>query len=561
MMTSCVREEKRTSSRLSGQGELREQLEAERSARLVLERALRESEGRYRHLVDVCPDAILIHRDERFLSVNPAGLKMFGAAGSSDLVGRSVHDVVHPNYRPMVRGRIRSVTVHHHRADIVYQQLLRLDGSVFDAEAISTLVEYEGRPAVQTILRDVSDEHDARRELEKAQAMLLAALEHAPVGIVIVDAPDGRIRLVNSAWRSMCLGLTDQREGVCAGAPFPDWVLEDEAGHMLTGDQLPIMRALKEGSTTRNLPFTLKQQDGRQRWVMVTAAPIRDATGAIVAAVAIIPDLSDYKKAEQEREQLETQLMHSQKMEALGNMAGSVAHDFNNLMTVILGQTELLLIPNPGENRPPLREDVTNVLELIQEVCQKATSMTGDLLQFSRKRVVAREIIDVDETLGTLKPMLDRMVGREIAIRDSLSAAGTKLKANAGQVEQVIMNLVINARDALPAKEGWIEIETRVVELGEEHVRQHVGSRAGRHILMAIRDNGHGMDEQTQRHIFEPFFTTKPSGVGTGLGLSTVYGIVSDAGGHITLDSRPGEGTKFSIYWPVFTAESPDPSS
>jgi PAS domain S-box-containing protein len=398
------------------------QLRVEQAARLALERALRESEERYRHLVEVCPDAILIHRNERFIFVNPAGRRMFGAAALSDLVGRSIHDVIHPDYRPMVRRRVRAVMLHRRRAEIVYQQLLRLDGSVFDAEAVSTCVEHEGLPAVQTILRDVSEEHDARRELQ-------------------------------------------------------------------------------------------------------------------------------------------SQLMHAQKMEALGNMAGSVAHDFNNLMAAILGHTEMLLIPNPGDERPPLREDVASILELIQEVCRKATSMTGDLMQFSRKRVVTREIIDVDEIIGTLKPMLDRLVGRQIEIRSFLSASGPKLQANAGQVEQVIMNLVINARDALPPERGWIEIETQAVELDQVHVRRHVGSRPGPHVRIVVRDNGHGMDEETQRHVFEPFFTTKPSGVGTGLGLSTVYGIVRDAGGHITLTSTPGEGTTFSIYWPAITAEPPSPSN
>lgn len=391
---------------------LGELLEAERAARISLEHALHESEERYRHLVDVCPDAIIIHRHERFVFVNPAGLKMFGATGPADLIGRSIQDVIHPDYHQMVRKRVRSVVLHHRMADIAYEQLLRLDGTVFDAEAISTPVDYEGEPAVQTILRDVSEVHETRRELE-------------------------------------------------------------------------------------------------------------------------------------------SELFHAQKMEALGNMAGSVAHDFNNLMAAILGHTEMLLMPEPGQETPPLRDDVANVLELIRDVCRKATSMTGDLMQFSRKRIVAREIVDIDDIIRTLEPMLDRLLGADIEIRSSLDAGELKLEANTGQVEQVIMNLVMNARDALTPEGGAIEIETRGVELDADHAQRHIGSRRGPHILMVVHDNGHGMDEYTRHHVFEPFFTTKPTGVGTGLGLSTVYGIVRDAGGHITLSSRPGEGTSFRVYWPV----------
>ncbi len=521
---------------------------------MEFERLLTETDERYRRLVEACHDAIVISRHERILFVNPSATAMFGARSPSELVGRPIAEVVHPEYRHLVRRRVKRVATRQCQAERIYERLLRIDGAEFDAEVISIPVDYRGQPAVQTIIRDTSEEHHARRELERAQAILLGALENAPVGITVVDAPEGRIRLANPAWRSMCTGKPLDAIMEASFARYPDWVYLDEQGRRVTGDQLPLIQALESGLTTRNQPFTLLQANGQQRWVMVTAAPIRDASGEIVAAVSIVPDLTDYRTAEGKQKQLESQLLHAQKMEALGYMAGGVAHDFNNLMAIILGQTELLLIPTPGANQPPIQHEVRGVLELIEEVCRKATSLTNDLMQFSRRRVVVREMVDPVEIIESLGPMLRRLVGKHTRLHLRLDRSGSRINANTAQVEQVMMNLVINARDALERRGGEITIETSVVPSPEDEPSRFPGAIA---FQMSVADDGIGMEESVLERIFEPFFTTKPEGVGTGLGLSTVYGIVRESGGCIRVESEPGRGTAFHVYWPITDVAPP----
>jgi PAS domain S-box-containing protein len=244
-----------------------------------------------------------------------------------------------------------------------------------------------------------------------------------------------------------------------------------------------------------------------------------------------------------ERKQIEAEFRQAQKMEAVGRLAGGVAHDFNNLLNVIGGYAELLLRQLPADG--PLHKKAGE----IARAAEKAAALTRQLLAFSRKQVLQPRVVDMNVIVGDVERMLARLIGENIELRTDLDAALGRLRADPGQMEQVLTNLVVNARDALP-KGGRITITTRNVALDERFTREHPGSRPGPHVMLQVSDTGVGMDAETLRHVFEPFFSTKAKGKGTGLGLAMVYGIVKQSQGYIWVDSQPGRGATFQIYLP-----------
>jgi two-component system cell cycle sensor histidine kinase/response regulator CckA len=272
-------------------------------------------------------------------------------------------------------------------------------------------------------------------------------------------------------------------------------------------------------------------------------SPARDADGRVTGLIGVAHDVT-------ERHTLEEQLRQSQKMEAIGRLAGGVAHDFNNLLAAILGHTELMLAR--AESNHPLRQS----LEEIQKAGARGALLTRQLLSFSRKHVLAPHVLDANAVVGEMDGLLRRLIGEDIELAASLSALPARVRMDRSQLEQVLMNLAVNARDALP-NGGQLTIEVATTELDEEYAARHAEVRPGRYVMVSVSDDGCGMDEETMAHAFEPFFTTKAVGKGTGLGLSTVYAIVEQSGGHIWLYSEPGMGTTFKVYLP----EVPDAES
>jgi signal transduction histidine kinase len=256
------------------------------------------------------------------------------------------------------------------------------------------------------------------------------------------------------------------------------------------------------------------------------------------------------KQAEQDKERLEAQLLQSQKMEAVGRLAGGVAHDFNNMLTVILGYAELA--------RDQLQEDdpLTNYITMIEKAGEHSRDITRQLLAFSRKQISEPKIIDLNESLSEIEKTLARLIGEDVELISSPGDNLWKIKIDPSQIDQILVNLAINARDAMPGG-GRLTIQTRNVNLDESFVKTHLDIRAGEYVLLEVSDTGSGIDSETLPHVFEPFFTTKETGKGTGLGLATVYGIVHQNNGMINVYSEPGQGTVFKIFLPrVF--EEPD---
>ena len=278
-------------------------------------------------------------------------------------------------------------------------------------------------------------------------------------------------------------------------------------------------------------------------WFEIIADPVLDAAGHYTGSVHIIRDITEHKQAEQEIASLQEQLHQSQKMEAIGRLAGGIAHDFNNLLTVIQGNAQLSILRlREGD---PLRENI----EEIQKASEGAEVLTRQLLAFSRRQIMEIRVLDLNQILQGLDNMLRRIIGEDIELMTFLSESTGNVKADPGQIEQMIMNIAVNARDAMPDG-GDLIIETANVELDEEYARAHIAVNPGRYVMLSLSDTGEGMTQDVKEQIFDPFFTTKERGKGTGLGLSTVYGIVKQSRGSIWVYSEPGKGTTFKIYLP-----------
>src|SRR2546427_2286292 len=324
------------------------------------------------------------------------------------------------------------------------------------------------------------------------------------------------------------------------GYDSPEDVQQLDMARDVYADPAERQRLLDRDSYTEReydeVEATWKRKDGLLLTVQLSVRAVRNVASEVAYYETIVRDVTEQRR-------LQAQLMQAQKMEAVGRLAGGVAHDFNNLLTVIISYSDLLL-EDLGRDDPK-REDVAAV----RKAAEGAAALTHQLLAFSRQQVLQPKVLDVNATVASTEKLLRRLIGEDIQLVAKLGSGLGSVKADPGQIEQVIMNLAVNARDAMPAG-GQLTIETANVEMDEAYVRGHPLAQPGRYVMLAVSDTGTGMDEQTKAHIFEPFFTTRELGKGTGLGLATVYGIVKQSGGFIWLYSEPGHGTTFKIYLP-----------
>jgi two-component system cell cycle sensor histidine kinase/response regulator CckA len=283
-------------------------------------------------------------------------------------------------------------------------------------------------------------------------------------------------------------------------------------------------------------------------WLVLAADPILDDEGQYSGAVFTVRDISDIKRAEEEQKRLQSQLMQIQKMDSIGRLTGSIAHDFNNVLSAILGYSELSLRRLPADH--PLREH----LKIIYESGERAATLTRQLLAFSRKQLLEMKAININKVIENMRKMLERVIGENITLDIKTQVQLKNVLADIGQLEQVLMNLVVNGRDAMPSG-GNLTIKTAMLDITEEDSRYYGELKPGSYAVLSVTDTGQGMSQETQKLIFEPFFTTKPMGKGTGLGLATVYGIVKQHNGYIDVNSEIGQGTTFAIYLPITEKE------
>ncbi|MFL5530921.1 MAG: ATP-binding protein [Gemmatimonadales bacterium] len=308
------------------------------------------------------------------------------------------------------------------------------------------------------------------------------------------------------------------------------------------GEVERFLRADREVLSTQMATFIPEEQatctrTGATRWFQTVKVPLLSPDGSARQVLGVATDIT-------ERKQLEDQFRQAHKMEAVGRLAGGIAHDFNNVLTIIRAQTEFLLADMPADD--VRRADVME----IQGAADRAAGFIRQLLAFSRRQLLQPEVLEVNAVITGMESMVRRLVGEDVVLLTKLNPELPRVWADPGQLQQVILNLAVNARDAMP-RGGSLLIETGVVELDEHYPRQHPSARPGRHVVLVVTDTGCGMDSATRSRTFEPFFTTKEPGKGTGLGLSTVYGIVKQSGGHIWVYSEVGRGTTFKLYFPL----------
>lgn len=372
------------------------------------EDALRESENRYHHLIDLSPDMIAIHEDGKFVYINESGMQLLGAEKTEQIIGRPVMDFVHPDYRKIVMERVRKGFSQGIKAAFIEERFLRLDETSVDVEVTGVPFAYQGKPAMMVIARDIIER----------------------------------------------------------------------------------------------------------------------------------------KRAEEEKAKLELQLSHSQKMELIGTLTSHISHEFKNFLTTIIGYSEFL--QEAINKDDPLR----TYADMIHASATKAEHLTQGLLAYSRKQIINPKPVKLNAIVERAIRVLSGLIGEGIRLKSILTDEDVILKVDPDQIEQVLMNLCMNARDAMP-EGGFLTLKTELIELDDEFKKIHGYGQPGRYALLSVTDTGIGMDEKTRQRIFEPFFTTKERGKGTGLGLAMVYGIIKQHDGYIDLDSEPGKGTSFKIFLPL----------
>ena len=385
-------------------------------------------------------------------------------------------------------------------------------------------LEQRVRERTEELHRLLEEQKRADETLRETSESLRALIEASPLAIIEVDT-EQKVRTWNPA-ATRIFGWTERE---VLGRPYP----------IVPDDRRSEYRSLSDrharGQPVAGFETQRQRKDGTLVDVVLSVAPLVGADGRVTGTMGVIADIT-------QRKQLEELLRQSQKMEAVGRLAGGIAHDFNNLLTVIIGRSELALSHLPsGDAR---RQD----LELIQTTAHRAATLTGQLLAFSRRQLLQPRVLDLHMVIGNVVPMLRRLIGEDIEMHTVAGATG-HVKVDPGQIEQVLVNLAVNARDAMPHG-GRLVISTANAVLNEDAVGRIGGILPSPYLLLSVVDTGIGMDDETRLRVFEPFFTTKPPGKGTGLGLSMVYGIVQQHGGTITVESAPGQGATFKIYLP-----------
>ncbi len=382
-------------------------------------------------------------------------------------------------------------------------------------------------------------ESEKKVQMERDRDLLRTLIDNLPDTYIFIKDPESRFVVTNAAHlRALRAETLEEVVGKTDFDFFPK-----ELAEQYYRDE---KKVIESNQALLNREELLIDQTGERKWFLTTKVPLHDVSGSVIGLVGMSRDITEHKLLEKEKGRMQAQLLQSQKMEAIGILTGGIAHDFNNLMTPILGYTDLAM----------MKVDETNTLygdlKRVRDAATRAADLTRQLLLFSRKQPMEFIPLNINRVIEDLLKMLDRFIGEDVMIETELEDDLWTVSADAGNIQQVIMNLAVNARDAM-AKGGRLTIRTENVYIDEDYCRTYGYAHPGKTVCLSVEDTGVGMDKETVRHVFEPFFTTKEVGKGTGLGLSVVYGIIKEHEGWINVYSEPGQGSTFKAYLPAFS--------
>ena len=493
--------------------------------RVRAEQDLRESQRRFRDLFENSPDAIFVEDlDGNMLDVNLAACVLHGLK-REELVGRNaLSNLIPPSRREEARRNFQKLA----GGELFWVdgEIERVDGHAVPVEVRASRIEYAGRPALLLHVRDVTERRAAEAALRSSEALFRSVWDNSADGMRLTDE-NGVMVAVNGAFCQM-VGLSRSE---LEGKPFN--VVYVESG----GNEEMLARyreRFRKGADERKRENSYELRNGREI-VFEIADSLVESPGKPRLLLSLFRDVTTQRR-------LEEQLRQSQKMEAIGQLAGGVAHDFNNILTVIHGHASLLQANN-------LDEMAARSAQQIGLAAERAAGLTRQLLTFSRRQLIQPKRLDMNKIIGNMSDMLGRMLGEDVTLRLNYSQSPATVEADAGMMEQVLLNLAVNARDAMP-RGGQLAVRVAIVDVDEAHVQRHPEARVGRFVCVSKTDTGNGIPPEFLPRIFEPFFTTKAVGKGTGLGLATVYGIVKQHQGWIEVQSAVGKGTTFRIYIP-----------
>jgi PAS domain S-box-containing protein len=477
-------------------------------------------------------------RNVRLVEVNEAMSRMYGCASPDELIGTqlsSTFDLADPRSLEFFRTFVRSG---YHPVELESYEFDRHGAPHWFVNNLLGVVEEGHLTAVWGTQRDVTAQRLSEELMRATRDRLEAIVEASPLPIVVVGV-EGEVLLWNRAAEQVFGWTAEEASGrrlLC--------VPEDRQAEYDT-----FRTEVLQGQPFMNRETVRVRKDGARIDVAISTAAVHDAEGHAVGSVALYVDIGGRKRAEEALRQSQEQLRQAQKMEAVGRLAGGIAHDFNNLLSAILSYSELVMSDLPETH--PSRDD----LDQIRQAGVRAAELTKQLLAFSRRQLLQLRPLSLNTVVAGVDRMLRRVIGEDVVLRTVLAPDIRSTRGDAGQLEHVLMNLAVNARDAMPSG-GTLTITTANLDVGDGVSSPWPELAAGRYVTLAVRDTGTGMSREVQERIFEPFFTTKPVGLGTGLGLSTVYGIVAQSGGAIFVESAPGAGSTFTICLPAYVANA-----
>ncbi len=491
----------------------------------------------YKNMINSLDDPIFVKNEQhRWTFLNDAACKLWKYK-REDLIGKTDYDIF-PKEEADVYWNKDNVVLQSERVDL-NEEKQTIDGKIYTISTKKSIYKdsQTGEKYVVGSIRDITEQKKAEEALRREKDRAQRYLDIAGVMLVAIDA-DQRVTLIN---RKGCeiLGYSEYE---IIGKNWFDVFIPDETRETARSVYKRLIRGGTQQLQYYENPVVTK--DKKTRMIAWHNTILSNEAGKILGTLSSGEDIT-------ERKHLEEQLYQSQKMEAIGRLAGGIAHDFNNLLTAIIGYSEIL------SKQPDITLKTRNYIKEIKKSAQRAATLTQQLLAFSRKQILQPKILNLNTLLKSTRDMLQRLIGEHIDIELSLSSKLGMIKADPGKIEQVIINLSVNARDAMPLG-GNLSVKTRNVCLDDAYCELHKGARPGNYVLFQVSDTGKGIEPEAMKHLFEPFYTTKDIGKGTGLGLATVYGIVRQSGGYIDVQSKMGIGTSVEIYLPQVDGKKVD---